>query len=94
MASTIHVWVRKDDDGFEHLTFLNSTMTEVAESIKDKKIIAMIDESLTVECEITYEQPSRPYNRSVWWWRPKAVADPAIKNVDEFLASFDTLGEE
>ena len=94
MSSTIHAWVRTEDEGFEHLTFLDSTIVDVAKSIRDKDVVTIMDEALMVECEITYEQPSKPYNKTIWWWRPKAVADPAIKNVDEFLSSFDTLGEE
>lgn len=71
MPSTIHAWVRTEDEGFEHLTFLDSSIVDVAESIRDRDVVAIIDESLMVECELTYEQPSKPYNKTIWWYRPK-----------------------
>lgn len=98
MANTIHAWIRTEDEGFGHLVFVDSTIADVADNLSDSNVIAIIDESLMVECEFTYEQPSKPYNKTIWWYRPKSNADPnsaiiSQDDVDRFLSQFDTSGE-
>jgi hypothetical protein len=97
VSSTIHAWIRTEGEGFKHLTFLDSTIVDVAENLRGNNVIAIIDESLMVECEFTYEQPSNPYNKTIWWWRPKVEVKPDLDVDLSFLAEldgFDTLGEE
>lgn len=99
MNNTIHAWIRNDDETFRHLTFLDLTISQVAETLRGNNVIAIIDESLMVECEFTYEQPSNPYNKTIWWYRPRAEANSNSRiinqaDVDKFLADLDTLGEE
>jgi hypothetical protein len=100
MITTVHAWIRTDDEGFEHLTFLDTSIEDAVKEIGDEKIIAIFDESMVVEGEFTYEQPSRPFNKTIWWYRPRDKADPNSQivsdamDVDEFLAHLDTLGEE
>ena len=69
--TNVHAWVRKEDETFEHLTFLDVTIAEAVERIGDQNIIAIFDEKNVVEGEFTYEQPSKPYNKTIWWYRPK-----------------------
>ena len=63
----VHAWIRNDDDTYGHYTYNN--YLEAADDLRNEKIIAIIAEGMVMGLEITYEQPSKPYNRSIWWHR-------------------------
>ena len=44
--TNVHAWVRKEDETFEHLTFLDVTIAEAVERIGDQDIIAIFNEKM------------------------------------------------
>jgi hypothetical protein len=85
---TVHVYVRNDDDSFNRHTYNN--YLEAANELRGENIIFMIAEGMALDAEVTYEQPSKPYNRSIWWRRSK---DKVFADADEFLAHLDKLSD-
>jgi len=61
----VHAWIRNDDDTYGQYTY--NSYSEAANDLKDENIIAIIAEDMVVDLEITYEQPSKPYNKTIWW---------------------------
>lgn len=94
MTKIIHVWVRTEDETFEHKVF--SSFLEATQALTNQKIIAMIAEDMVVDFEVTYEQPSKPYNKTIWWNKKNMAVAGELGGMttDEFLAQFDGLGEE
>jgi len=94
MTKIIHVWIRTETDGFEHKVF--NSFREATETLTNEKIIAMLAEDMVIDFEVTYEQPSNPYNKTIWWNRKNMAAAGELGGMttDEFLAQFDGLGEE
>lgn len=94
MTKIIHVWVRTENDGFEHKVY--NSFVEAVAALKCHDIISMLAEDMVIDFEVTYEQPSNPYNKTIWWNRKNmAVANElGGMTTDEFLAQFDGLGEE
>jgi lantibiotic modifying enzyme len=61
----VHAWVRNDDDTYGHYFYDN--YLEAANDLRDENIIAIVAEGMVVDLELTYEQPSKPYNKTIWW---------------------------
>ena len=94
MTKIIHVWVRTENDGFEHKVY--NSFVEAVTALKGQDIISMLAEDMVIDFEVTYEQPSNPYNKTIWWNRKNMATAGELGGMttDEFLAQFDGLGEE
>ena len=94
MTKIIHVWIRTETDGFEHKVF--NSFREATEALTNENIIAMLAEDMVIDFEVTYEQPSNPYNKTIWWNRKNMAVAGELggMTVDEFLENINTLEEE
>ena len=63
----IHAFIRNEDDSYEQRIY--SSYDNAVADLADRDIIFMVSEDVALDAEITYEQPSKPYNRSIWWRR-------------------------
>jgi lantibiotic modifying enzyme len=61
----VHAWIRNDDDTYGQYTY--NSYLEAANDLRDEQIIAILAEDMVVDLELTYDQPSKPYNKTIWW---------------------------
>jgi len=60
----VHAYIRNDDDTYGHYSYNN--YLEAVTDLKDEEIIFIVANDLALDAEVTYEQPSKPYNRTIW----------------------------
>ena len=82
----IHAFIRNEDDSYEQRIY--SSYDNAVADLADRDIIFMVSEDVALDAEITYEQPSKPYNKSIWWRRGKGKLH---SHSDDLLNHLDKL---